>query len=56
MASEFYLGQLLFHVQLALATGQKSKVTPLNLLTSLLQTYCKHILLTSCWNSIVTIC
>ena len=27
-----------------------------NLLTSLLQTYCKHTLLTSCWNDIVTTC
>jgi hypothetical protein len=27
-----------------------------NLLTRLLQTHCNHILLTSCWNSIVTTC
>jgi hypothetical protein len=27
-----------------------------NLLRSLLQSYCKHILLASCWNSIVTTC
>jgi hypothetical protein len=27
-----------------------------NLLKSLLQAYCKHILLTSCWNSVVTTC